>query len=116
MAILSLILDELAGISGSTSSTSAEPEYLTIVATDTSVGANFSTYTTDTIKDVVIQNTDISVGAYVTWSATAPPTATSNMTFLNPGASVCLSSVKHIYFAAISATSASVTVRITGAG
>ncbi|MBC8551481.1 MAG: hypothetical protein H8D23_17690 [Candidatus Brocadiales bacterium] len=97
-------------------SAAEDPEYLTITVSGVSAGDNFSTYTADTVQDVILQNLDATNAGYVTFSSTSAPTATSSMTYLPAGATISLTDVDYIYFAAISANANTINIRVTGIG
>lgn len=90
-------------------------EYLTLTTTGTTAkSGGFSTLTTDTVTDVVIQNLSAQA-CYITFG-TAAVTATSSHLYLAANSSVSLSNSAFAYFSVIRATATNVSLRVTGIG
>ena len=90
-------------------------EHITITTTDANAKAgNFSTLTSSTVKDLLIQNTTANA-CYVTFGTSAV-TATTSHAYLAANASISLEACQFTYFSVIRAAAGDVTIRITGIG
>ena len=93
-----------------------DPETLVLTTTsDAAVQGNFTTFTGDDIRDVLIQN-DTANKAYVIWGTEAVA-ATTNHTILPASGNISLEMANYTYFSVIRVPAGSdVTVHITGIG
>lgn len=108
--------NHLAAIRKHTGPIFRDPEHILLTTTDnTAVQKKFSRFTSDTVRDVLIQN-NTSSKCYITWG-TSVVTATTNHTILPGYSHLSLESVCFTYFSVIREVDGNnVVVHITGIG